>query len=131
MYLASGALSGFAEGYTSARYGSGTSSRLMLFGGVGNKVFLGYLTGSELDPDSISNEYGKYGSKYGVNSIWNSYSQYGSKYSIYSPWNSFATSPPVIVDSSGKFYGYFTVNKYNSKRTSIKWIQDVLDKYPQ
>ena len=133
MYLATGALSAFVAGYTSSKSRqrvSEVSSRLMLYGGANNKVFLGYLTGSEFDVKSVWNEYCSYGSKFGLNSIWNSASSYGNKYSNYSPWNSMATSPPVIVDSSGKFYGYFTVNKYYSKRTRIGWIVDVLDKYP-
>ncbi len=26
--------------------------------------------------------------------------------------------PPILVDKHGKFYGYFTANKYASKRTN-------------
>ena len=136
MYFATGAVSAFVAGYTATSSNKSrqrvpeVSSRLMLYGGRNNKVFLGYISGSELHSDSILNKYGKYGSDFGLNSIWNRYGKFGGKYSNYSPWNSYATSPPVIVDSSGKFYGYFTVNKHNPKRTNIRWICDVLDRFP-
>ena len=35
---------------------------------------------------------------------------------------------PVIVDSDGNYYGYFTLNKYN-KQTQIQWIVWVLENY--
>lgn len=99
---------------------------LLLFGGRDNKTFLGSLT-SKYDQDSILNKYGDYGSKYSTNSIWNEYGDFGSKYSDYCPWNSYANNPPIIVDEEGNFYGYFTVNKYKTNRTRVKWILEFLD----
>ena len=31
------------------------------------------------------------------------------------------TTPPVLVDNEGNFYGYFTVNRYAEKRTNSKF----------
>lgn len=62
--------------------------------------YLGTLSSNKYDPDSTSNEYGEYGSKYG-NTINNPYSQYGSKYSNDSPNNPYATNAPAIVAPGG------------------------------
>ena len=55
-------------------------------------------------------------SPYDSNSIWNEYGTYGSEYSNSSPWNEHSSSNPVLVDKDGGFYGYFTCNRYRSKR---------------
>lgn len=59
--------------------------------------YLGNLGGNQYDPNSTSNEYGRYGSKYSPDSINNEYGQYGSRYSNDSPNNPYATNPPAIV----------------------------------
>ena len=115
-------LQGFSNGIAQQN-----NIKLMIFGGMNNESYLGCLSCSEYATDSILNEYGTYGSKYSINSIWNAYGNFGSKYSQYSPWNLYATNPPVIVDSDGNFYGYFTINKYFPQRTQIKSIQNFLD----
>lgn len=100
---------------------------LNLFGGHDHNVFLGCLNSGKYDVTSVWNKYGTYGSKYNPDSIWNQYGTFGSKYSTDSPWNAYGSNPPVIVDESGDFYGYFTVNKYFGKRTTIQrflWILD-------
>lgn len=104
-----------------------TRTKLMLFGGRNNEQYLGCLNCSKYDTNSITNEYGQYGSSYTTNSIWNNYGTYGSKYSQYSWRNPYATNPPVIVNPDGNFYGYFTVNKYFLNRTRINWIMEILD----
>jgi len=35
-------------------------------------------------------------------------------------FNKYASHPPVLVDPDGNFYGYFTADKYFSKRTTNK-----------
>lgn len=100
---------------------------LMLFGGLNHDVYLGSLNTNRYDSNSIWNQYGTYGSRYSSTSIWNEYGTYGSEYSSYSPWNQYASTPPVIVDKDGKFYGYFSKNEYISKRTTIDWIVWILD----
>ena len=93
---------------------------LHIYGGQSHDIYLGCLNCDSYNTSSIWNEYGSYGSGYNVKSIWNEYGQYGSEYSNYSPFNSSARYPPVIVDKDGNFYGYFTINEYNSKRADFQ-----------
>lgn len=92
------------------------SQALPIYGGQNQDVCLGYLNCSNYNQNSIWNEYGTYGSSYNSNSILNSYGTYGSAYNSNSPWNSSGTNPPVMVDKSGNFYGYISVNETKSKR---------------
>lgn len=108
---------------------STSNTKLMLFGGNNNDVYLGCLSCSKYDQDSVSNTYGEFGSSYHSDSIFNSYGEYGSSYSQYSACNSYAANPPVAVDSNGNFYGYLTLN--NSKQLIQKnqeqiysWLAD-------
>lgn len=97
----------------------GSSQTLHLYGGNNNDEYLGCLNCSSYDSDSIWNEYGTYGSSYSSNSIWNEYGTYGSEYNSYSPWNEYSSTPPVVVDKKGNFYGYFTINQYKPKRADF------------
>ena len=105
------------------------SQTLFIYGGEDHDVFLGKLNASKYDSKSIWNEYGTYGSEYNTNSIWNEYGTYGSAYSSYSPFNSYASYPPVIVDEEGNFYGYYTVNKYKSKRANFDLVNIICEYY--
>mgnify|MGYP001666944880 FL=1 len=105
------------------------SQTLYIYGGEDHDVFLDKLNASKYDSKSIWNEYGTYGSEYNANSIWNEYGTYGSAYSSYSPFNSYASYPPVIVDEEGNFYGYFTVNKYKSKRANFDLVNIICEYY--
>jgi hypothetical protein len=96
---------------------------LHLYGGKNHDDYLGCLNCDKSSSNSIWNAYGTYGSKYNSNSIWNAYGTYGSKYNSYSPWNSYSNDPPVIVDKEGNFYGYFTMNKYYSKRADFDLVE--------
>ncbi|WP_312284936.1 hypothetical protein [Yokenella regensburgei] len=104
-----------------------SAEQLMLYGGADHKEFLGCINCTKYDSGSICNKYGDQGSKYSDKSIWNRYGAYGSKYEETSPWNKFASNPPVIVDRNGGFYGFFTANKYQSKRTNIKPLLQFTD----
>jgi hypothetical protein len=95
---------------------------LHIYGGKDHDVYLGCLNCSKYDQNSIWNQYGTYGSKYNASSIWNKYGDYGGKYSDTSPFNLYASTPPVIVDKDGGFYGYFTVNTYKDKRADFKLV---------
>ena len=90
-------------------------------------MYLGKLNASRYDSESIWNEYGQYGSKYNSYCIWNVYGTYGSKYSNYSPFNPNALYPPVFVDSQGNFYGYFTVNKFKSRRANFDLVNIICE----
>jgi hypothetical protein len=89
-----------------------SSGKLMVFGGPGHRTYLGCLSCSQYDGESIFNEYGTYGSQYSAQSILNPYSAFGSLYSTTSACNPYASDPPVIVDGNGKYYGRLTVNQY-------------------
>ena len=105
------------------------SQILLIYGGKDHDVYLGKLNASEYDSESIWNEYGKYGNEYNSNCIWNEYGKYGNEYSNYSPFNAYASYPPVLVDAQGNFYGYFTVNKYKSKRANFELVNIICEYY--
>ena len=115
-----------------------TATELLLFGGKSYDVFIGCLTCNKYDSGSVCNKYGDQGSKYNDKSIWNKYGDYGSMYSDSAPWNKFASHPPVIVDREGGFYGYFTANKYQDKRTrntvllhltdNVDWVNEDIER---
>lgn len=104
---------------------------LLIYGGSDHDVFLGKLNADCYDSESIWNEYGTYGSKYSSKSIWNEYGTYGSEYSSYSPWNEYASTPPVVVDSRGNFYGYLTANEFISQRYSSRLVDFICRHYKQ
>lgn len=93
-----------------------TAGALLLYGGSNHDEFLGCLNCSEFDSESLCNEFGTYGSEFSGDSIWNEFSQFGSAFSSSSPWNEFAVGSdvPVVVDESGGFYGYLTINEYRT-----------------
>jgi hypothetical protein len=86
-------------------------TKLMIFGGPGHRVYLGCLSCSEIETDSVFNPIGPHGSKVSSESIWNVVSDYGSRVSPYSACNPLATDPPVIVDQEGSAYGRLTANQ--------------------
>ncbi len=103
------------------------STTLLIYGGKEHDEYLGKLNASKYDSESIWNQYGKYGSRYNSKSIWNQYGTYGSKYNNNSPFNDYASYPPILVDKNGKFYGYFTSNKYKRQRANLKLIDIICD----
>lgn len=78
--------------------------------------FLGKLSLNRSDSESISNQYGSFGSKYSSTSIFNQYGSYGSKYSSLSPFNQYSSTPPTIF-LRGKKYGFLSKNRYKSGKT--------------
>src|SRR4051812_16640371 len=85
------------------------AEKLMVFGGLDHKTYLGCLSCNEFEYDSVFNKYGPHGSAFGFESIFNHYSEYGSKYSMYSACAEVAFDPPVVVDKKGSFYGRLTL----------------------
>ena len=111
---------------------SNANADLLLFGGTSHDDFLGCYDCSKYDSDSICNKYGTYGSKYSSDSIWNKYGTYGSKYNTSSPWNKYSSSNdvPVLVDRSGNFYGYFTINCYRGDAfNSCRSFKDAYERF--
>lgn len=74
------------------RYATGG---LEIYGSDG--TYLGRLNSNRYDPESVSNPYGRYGSRYSPTSINNPYGAYGSAYSPSSAVNPYASTPPVLV----------------------------------
>ena len=112
-------------------YVSKPSTILYIYGGKNEEDYLGKLNASKYDSESIWNEYGKYGNKYNSKSIWNSYGTYGNKYNSYSPFNEYGSNPPVLRDKNGKFYGYFTANKYKAKRANYDIIDIICENHEE
>ncbi len=59
-------------------------------------TFLGKMA-SELDQDSVLNEFGPHGNEFSSVSIWNELGNYGSEFGSYSAFSEFASSPPLIL----------------------------------
>jgi hypothetical protein len=91
-----------------------TATKLMIFGGIDHKTYLGCLNCSQYAPDSVENKDGLHGSPYAVESLFNHYGLYGSQYSVNGACNRYAVDPPVIVDSEGNYHGRLTLNRYVS-----------------
>jgi hypothetical protein len=103
-----------AQGYAAGAQAAGVTlpggEKMMVFGGRGHKVYLGCLTCSKYDTESVLNAYGDFGSAYSTSSVHNKYGDYGSKYGDSSACNPYASDPPVIVDDKGRYYGRLTVS---------------------
>jgi hypothetical protein len=56
--------------------------------------YLGEYSENRFDRNSISNHYGRYGSRYSQDSINNPYSKYGNRNSWQSPYNPYVISTP-------------------------------------
>ncbi|MEP0796385.1 hypothetical protein NDI44_17865 [Trichocoleus sp. DQ-A3] len=102
------------------------SNHLLLYGGQDHNIFLGCFTCHELNPDSISNEIGRYGSEVSPTSIFNKVGRYGSQVSNESVCNPRASYPPVVVDEAGDIYGYLTVNLSARDAIQIPQLQGLV-----
>jgi len=78
-------------------------------------TYLGTLSSNPYDPNSVSNPYGRYGSRYSPDSINNPYGLYGSPYSSYSATNPYTTQAPKIVNP---YLGRLSANPYAPDSTS-------------
>jgi hypothetical protein len=103
-------------------------AQFKIYGGKKHNQFLGCLNCDTEDLNSIWSPYSDYGIIHGANSIWNPDGKYGSKTSNYSPFNEKAQYPPVILDRSGKSYGYFTINKKFPNRSLNGLANDICEK---
>jgi hypothetical protein len=108
-------MAGAAQSAASVSGSENGTTKVMVFGGLDHKTYLGCLNCSQYTADSIFNEYGQHGSRYASESIWNHYSEFGSAYSSYGACNAYASDPPVIVDSAGRYFGRLTLNTYHGQ----------------
>lgn len=116
----------FMQGYAQGRYGvaglQASGPPLLIYGGQSHDVFLGCLNCAETDPSSVTNQYGRYGSQFSADSLRNQFSRFGNQYNAGSPCNQYATSPPVIVDQQGKYFGEFTLNTARPRQIKEPWV---------
>lgn len=90
---------------------------LLLFAGSSLSRDLGNYSANPYDADSTSNRYGA-GSQYNPNSINNPYGRYGSEYSPTSANNPYATDAPKLYDSDGNYRGKLSNNPYDPESVS-------------
>ena len=88
-------------------------------------TFLGLVTRNPFDENSLSNQFGSYGSRYSSTSSFNPYGQYGSPYGSHSPFNENTSTPPRFM-KDGNILAYFTVNHNISPRVEphrlLAWL---------
>lgn len=94
--------------------------KILIYGGENSEVFLGCLNCDKFDKESIWNTMGDFGSVFGQFSIWNKFREYGGQMGNYSPFNQFSKKPPILVDSNGNKYGYFSVDSFYKQSTDLK-----------
>jgi hypothetical protein len=106
---------------------------MYVFAQDSGQQYLGYITHSKYDAESIINDYGTYGNRYSSTSIRNSYSSYGSLYSTYSAYNSLASAPPIIYSYSSVLgysgQAYLTKNTLKSPRVDPDALIAYLENY--
>jgi hypothetical protein len=84
-------------------------TELSLYGGPGDRTYLGCLWCPDSHADSLDNPRGRFRSTSGK-TIFNRSGLFGSSSSNYSPCNRLGTSPPVLRTSSGVSFGRLTIN---------------------
>lgn len=105
-----------------------TGYNVLVFSQNKKPIYLGCLSCSSGEYDSLHSGEGSYGGIDGEYSIFNSYGAYGSKYSDFSACNQHASHPPVIIDSNKKILGLLTLNPNLSMatrdRSIIEWLSN-------
>jgi hypothetical protein len=96
---------------------SADMEKVRLYGTRDQRDYLGCYNCKNMEPDSICNVHGSFGSPFSASSIWNKLGIYGTRDSLLSPWNEFGTGLFVINDR-GRFLGKFHSN-VKSKNTSF------------
>ncbi len=81
----------------------------LVFAQNNDNTYLGVINFSGIHSESLFNEYGNYGSKFGLYSIWNDFSLYGSSIGLYSARNNLCINPPMIIKNN-TIIGYLTTN---------------------
>jgi hypothetical protein len=85
--------------------------RILIFGGREHDQFLGCLTCSDVDSESVWNDVSQFGwaNDFGK---WNPFGENRNPYSSTSACNEYSSSAPILVDRRGNFYGTLSVNEY-------------------
>ena len=101
-----------------------------VWGDSGYTQYLGFFSCvfcTELDTNSINNEFGPYGNRFSSTSIRNEFSQYGSRFGTYSACNRFTSyHPRVFNQSKTVYYGELTLNEFTSDAISelVDWLEE-------
>ena len=101
-----------------------------VWGDSGYTHYLGFFSCvfcTELDTNSINNEFGPYGTRFSSTSIRNEFSQYGGRFSTNSACNRFASNPPRVFNQSKTvYYGELTLNEFRSDAISdlVDWLEE-------
>jgi hypothetical protein len=82
---------------------------LLVYGGPDDRIYLGRLCFWTSTSQCVEDPHGRFG-RTSANGILNRSGRYGHPESNYSPCNKRATSPPVVVTSSGVSFGRLTIN---------------------
>jgi hypothetical protein len=90
-------------------------------------VYLGMAIADTVDPQSIVNVFGQYGSDRSESSIFNQSIPYGGSNGIFSPYNDMSPSPPALY-KDGKFISYLTDNDNYRPRIAPSKLVDFLFK---
>jgi hypothetical protein len=104
----------------------GGSEELLLFGGQGQKTFLGCFNCNAASLSSIFNRSSQYGSAAFITSIYNRSGQFGSTWSQFSVCNRMASDPPVIANRRGQFFGRLTLNFTRMDAVQDRRVRDWL-----
>ena len=79
-----------------------------------------------VDPQSITNEIGRYGGSISPTSVFNEIGRYGGEISRMSPFNSITSTPPRIL-LGNRFVAYLTVNSIKHPRVDpralVGWLK--------
>ncbi len=73
-------------------------------------TYLGAISSSRFEADSVCNRFGDHGSRFASASVRNTFSTYGSSFGSQSAYSSYTTSPPRIY-LNGRAIGYLTKNQ--------------------
>ena len=100
-----------------------------VWGDSGYTQYLGFFSCvfcTDLDTNSINNEFGPYGNRFSSTSIRNEFSQYGNRFSTNSACNQSASNPPRVFNQSKTvYYGELTLNEFRSDAMSelVDWLE--------
>lgn len=86
-------------------------------------TFLGVVDSNAYNMNSICNQYGKYGSPYGMG-IFNQYGTYGGEYSQIGAYNERAQKPPLLI-KDGKPIAFVTKNPNFKNRLDPDFLQQM------
>lgn len=93
----------------------------------GHEEYLGCLSCTSNEDNSVFNPQGRFGDLTSRRSIWNRQGPYGDPTSPFSPWNPRAIAPPLLTDEYNRHHGYFTTNLALPERTRLEPVMRLLD----